>query len=339
MLGAGLQFARGDDRFNNPAKARRHHHYQQQRRSKGKAAISENPEPQSPAPVSDDPSTTRSPRSNLDRFLESTTPSVPAQYLSKTRVRGWRTCNVEFQPYFALADLWESFKEWSAYGAGVPLVLNGSDCVVQYYVPYLSGIQIYGRSAGRDAKMRFSGRSRCSGEDSDSDFSRDSSSEGSNDCEFDRGLKYPRDLWNHHHLAASLRIDGLSLREKHHASREGCSSDDSEPGHAQGSLLFEFFEQDPPYSREPLADKARAGGAQSPVITYPQDSDGVPKISLPVFGLASYKFKGSMWMPNGGYEWQLANSLLQAADDWVRLVRVDHPDFQFFAAHGITSRR
>lgn len=42
-----------------------------------------------------------------------------------------------------LGDLWESFKEWSAYGAGIPLLLNGSDSVVQYYVPYLSGIQLY----------------------------------------------------------------------------------------------------------------------------------------------------------------------------------------------------
>ena len=37
-------------------------------------------------------------------------------------------------PYFVLGDLWESFEEWSAYGAGVPLLLNGSDSVVQYYV-------------------------------------------------------------------------------------------------------------------------------------------------------------------------------------------------------------
>lgn len=71
-------------------------------------------------------------------------------------MRGWRTCDVEFQPYFELGDLWESFKEWSAYGAGVPLVLNDSDCVVQYYVPYLSGIQIYGNSMKSSVKSRYS---------------------------------------------------------------------------------------------------------------------------------------------------------------------------------------
>lgn len=46
--------------------------------------------------------------------------------------------------YYDLADLWEAFGEWSAYGAGVPLMLNGTDGVVQYYVPFLSAIQLYG---------------------------------------------------------------------------------------------------------------------------------------------------------------------------------------------------
>lgn len=62
---------------------------------------------------------------------------------------------MEFQPYFVLGDLWEAFKEWSAYGAGVPLVLNDSDSVVQYYVPYLSGIQIYGESLKSSTKSRY----------------------------------------------------------------------------------------------------------------------------------------------------------------------------------------
>lgn len=70
-------------------------------------------------------------------------------------MRGWRTCDVEFQPYFTLGDLWESLTEWSAYGAGVPLILEGGDCVVQYYVPYLSGIQLYGESTQATVKSRY----------------------------------------------------------------------------------------------------------------------------------------------------------------------------------------
>lgn len=49
----------------------------------------------------------------------------------------------ELQPYFVLGDLWESFKEWSVYGAGVPLVLSGNESVKQYYNVSLSAIQLY----------------------------------------------------------------------------------------------------------------------------------------------------------------------------------------------------
>lgn len=62
---------------------------------------------------------------------------------------------MEFQPYFVLGDLWESFREWSVYGAGVPLVLNDKDSVVQYYVPFLSGIQIYTQTAKPSVKSRY----------------------------------------------------------------------------------------------------------------------------------------------------------------------------------------
>lgn len=51
-------------------------------------------------------------------------------------------------------------------------------------------------------------------------------------------------------------MDRLSLRETNVASQEGFSSDEGEVENSQGCRLFEFLEQDLPYSREPLADKA-----------------------------------------------------------------------------------
>ncbi|XP_068643532.1 uncharacterized protein [Aristolochia californica] len=406
MFGTRLQLGRaahGDDRFYNPVKARKNQQHQLQRNrsngrfvpalsAKGKPVDLDTSEPESriaseePAVPSSSP--TRSPCSNLDRFLESTTPFVPAQYLSKTRMKGLRTCDIEFQPYFTLGDLWDSFKEWSAYGAGVPLILNGSDSVVQYYVPYLSAIQLYGES------FRASNKSRRAGEDSDGDYYRDTSSDGSSDSELERNLQ-----WNRQYMIseATQRMDRLDLRKKCLVSpQEDFSSDDGELGNSQGQLLFEYFERDQPYSREPLADKIsdlssrcpelkalrscdllsaswisvawypiyriptgptlrdldacfltfhslstpmRSGGSgQGSVMTYPEGIDGVPKVSLPSFGLASYKFKGSMWTPHGGSERQLASSLLQAADNWMRLLHVNHPDFQFFVSHGTCGR-
>ncbi|XP_058087431.1 uncharacterized protein LOC131234509 [Magnolia sinica] len=392
MAGAGLLFGHNEDPFYNPMKSRWNYQSHQLHRSNGKNVIPVDSSLESRAESDEQPSTERAPSSNLDRFLESTTPSVPAQYLSKTRMRGWWTCDVEFRPYFTLGDLWESFKEWSAYGAGVPLVLNGCDSVVQYYVPYLSSIQIYAESAGRGLM------SRQPAEDSDGDYYRDSSSDGSSDSELEGGFKYTREWLNHYHPASEVacRMDTLSLREKHVAIQEGFSSDEGCAGNSQSHLLFEFLERDPPYSREPLADKISdlssrfpelktlrscdllsaswisvawypiyripmgptlrdldacfltfhslsmptrgTSSAPAPIITYSNGNDHAPKISLPIFGLASYKFKGSMWTPNGGCERQPANSLLQAADNWLRQLKVDHPDFQFFASHGTFHR-
>ena len=62
------------------------------------------------------------------------------------------------------------------------------------------------------------------------------------------------------------------------------------------------------------------------------------KLSLPIFGLASYKFKVSVWNPNGVYECQKVNSLLRAADNWLRLVQVNHPDYRFFLSHNSQRR-
>lgn len=407
MLGTGLQFGRnrGEDRFYVPLKGRMSHQNQQQEQlrraqsdvtasqlslTKEKSSVNREAENQVVSGEQTKPPSevaslepVVSPLCNIERFLESITPSVPAQYLSKTTMR-YKTCDVEFQPYFELGDLWESFKEWSAYGAGVPLVLDGSDGVIQYYVPYLSGIQIYGDASKSPVQ------SRRPGEESDSDYFRDSSSDGSSDCEPERALKYSREQPNHHHLPSeiALGLNRLSLTAEHTALQEDSSSEEGESLNSQGCLLFEYLERDPPYSREPLADKLSvlavrfpelktlrscdllssswisvawypiyriptgptlkdldacfltfhslhtpvrgARKAQGPAVTYPSEMDGVPKMSLPVFGLATYKFKGSLWIPNGGCERQLVNSLLQAADKWLRFLQVNHPDFSFF---------
>ncbi|KAK7308251.1 hypothetical protein VNO77_41853 [Canavalia gladiata] len=399
MFGTGLHLGRGrgQDRFNNPVQARRSMHSVENDKLRrahsdvtaSRSGVSEpenrtgSHEPEKSVAVpSCEPASKRF--SNLERFLQAITPSVPAQYLSKRTMRGFRTCDEELQPYFVLGDLWESFKEWSAYGAGVPLMLNDKDCVVQYYVPYLSGIQIYA------ATVKPSTQSRQLGEDSDSDF-RDSSSDGSSDCEPERGFKCLREHRNPLQLSDELShwMGRLSLRDHPTIPLDGFSSDDGESVNSQGSLLFEYLEQDRPYSREPLADKildlafrfpelatlrscdilpsswlsvawypiyriptgstlkdldacfltyhslytpvGGLQGVQTPAVSYPSELDGVPKISLPVFGLASYKFKGSLWTPNGGgYERQLASSLVQDADKWLRLLQVNHPDFMFF---------
>ncbi|XP_031387547.1 uncharacterized protein LOC116200788 isoform X1 [Punica granatum] len=404
MLGAGLKFGRGEDRFYSSAKARRARQSFQRdslRRAQSDVTPSEtSPFPEKPLPVASPdrrpenrtalepdrepyPEPVVPPLSNLQRFLESITPFVPAQHLSKTAMRGRKTCDVEFQPYFVLGDLWESFKEWSAYGAGVPLVLNDSDCVVQYYVPYLSGIQIF-----IDTKKTLL-KPRRPGEDSYSDY-RSSGSEGSSDGEHGWGSKFLREQ-NHCSLSSGAitpRLESLSMRDQNGALPEDISSDEGESSCSEGHLLFEYFEWNPPYSREPLADKISDLAQRFPelrtlrscdlqqsswisVAWYPiyriptgptlkdldacfltyhflhismegangeqvlrassRDMDGIPRMPLRAFGLASYKLKESLWNSIGlSDRSHVANSFHEAADDWLRSHQVSHPDFQFF---------
>ncbi|PKA58388.1 hypothetical protein AXF42_Ash013894 [Apostasia shenzhenica] len=335
----------------------------------------------SPSPSPSPPPRTIPPVGNLDRFLESTTPMVPAQHFSKTSMRGWRKSTaVESCSYFTLGDLWESFKEWSAYGAGVPLVLNGSDCVVQYYVPYLSGIQLYMDSS------RTTLRSRRSGEDNVVEVYQNTSSDASSESEADRAVRKRRESW----LTPPSHKDICDhLGEENDAPNQAVLP------------VFEYLEHDPPYGREPLADKISLLAKKFPqlktyrscdllpsswisVAWYPiyriptgptlKDLDacfltfhslstplknscnGLPemkgsvrtvngltqmpaKLSLPIFGLASYKFKGSIWINNELDEQQLASSLLEAAENWLKPLKVDHPDFRFFLSHYSTNSR
>lgn len=98
---------------------------------------------------------------------------------------------------------------------------------------------------------------RSAGEDSDGDYYRDSSSsDGSSDCEMEKGI-LPRNLQRYDHPAnvVSSRIGRLSMSDEQSSGMEGFSSDDGDTGNSRGCLLFEYLERDPPYSREPLADK------------------------------------------------------------------------------------
>ena len=103
----------------------------------------------------------------------------------------------------------------------------------------------------------FSCAVRYTGEDSDGDYYRDSSSDGSSDYEFGKRTEFSTAQRNCQYLTGdvSFQMSTLAVYDKHNAMQEEFSSDDSEAGNSQ-DLLFEYFEQDPPYSREPLADKA-----------------------------------------------------------------------------------
>ncbi|KAI5072293.1 hypothetical protein GOP47_0012956 [Adiantum capillus-veneris] len=292
--------------------------------------------------------------SNLHHFLQHTTPRVPSQSLSKSRLRGLSAqgsmdCEKNF---FSLNDLWDSFDEWSAYGAGVPILLNSRETVMQYYVPYLSGIQLYA-SAESELSVRSRGRLGDDSDGSEMDY-RDSNSDG---CSSDGEALNP---WS--------------------------ASEVLERGHGGETLLFEYFESAAPSHRVPLFDKVRnlctefqgtktlcsneisksswLSVAWYPIYRIPMgptlkdltacfltyhslstfqtgestEASGAHSISgsqmhLHPFGLTGYKFRGPVWSLANAIDRQQTTLLLKSSDDWLRRLHVRHPDFDYFMAH------
>ncbi|XP_047976159.1 uncharacterized protein LOC125218518 [Salvia hispanica] len=305
--------------------------------------------------------------SYLNRFLEHTTPVVASQHFTKTSMISWRNRGAEFDPYFILGDLWESFREWSVYGVGVPLLWNDSDSVVQYYVPSLSGIQLY------IDPTRPVVEHRRHGEESDANSSRGMSTDGDSEGT-DRGANDARGSCNQkNNIGHGFRRYAGGNNPSMESSVDG--DDISMP---PGRLIFEYFERELPFHREPLADKmSKLASLVHEVKTYRSCDlspsswisvawypiyripvgptlqnvdacfltfhslakpvkggyDTSSKLSLPSFALVSYKYKAADWNENGVDEGQKVKSLLRAADNWLRLLQVDHPDYKFFMSH------
>ncbi|MCO5563809.1 hypothetical protein L7F22_017458 [Adiantum nelumboides] len=348
--------------------------------------------------------------SNLDCILEYTTPSVQFQYQPKSEcARDRWKLQSENIPFFSLGDLWRSYDEWSAYGAGVPLKLPSGETIVQYYVPYLSALQIY-MQPGSGVSFN----KRRLGDESDwSDASdmRDTSSDFGSDNENEKVL---------------LR---LQARAEQWESSSSISSASSEHGDRHGEITFEYFERCSPYGRAPLAGKiSELANRFPPLLTlrsnevspaswlsvawYPiyripigptmsdlstcfltfhalwtpphfQDfgvegrvkagahhlSIEVPlqhesedvcssesdfcsckleqeqwlqehsawrikpgTLELPAFGLASYKLRGPFWASAAPADKQHACLLAKSADSWLKQLRVQHPDYEFFSS-------
>ncbi|GER40799.1 hypothetical protein STAS_17489 [Striga asiatica] len=282
--------------------------------------------------------------------------------------RLWHPWETEKVDYFVLGDLWNSFDEWSAYGAGIPITSDDGQNLIQYFVPYLSAIQIFTSNSSVN----------CLREEIDSvSETRDSFSDSFSDeseCE------------------KLSRWDGCS-------SEEGVFEQDSFwlPNDRLGNLYLQYFERSSPYASPALiasnTEESIKGDTQtisslaqrypglmslrsvdlSPaswmaVAWYPiyhiptgrtikdlqtcfltyhtlsssfQDMDlendvktkrkEGESISLPPFGLATYKMLGDVWVSDkNGHDRERIGSLLSVADSWLKQLRVQHHDFNYF---------
>ncbi|XP_071701300.1 uncharacterized protein [Rutidosis leptorrhynchoides] len=303
--------------------------------------------------------------SNLESFMDSTTPVVPSQFLSKSEIaklnRLWNPCDRQKMEFFSMGDLWSSLDEWSAYGAGVPIVTGDDEMIVQYYVPYLSAIQIFtSYSSLNYLREETDSETR----DSCSDFFSDES-----ECE------------------KLSRWDRCS-------SEEGVFENESPSDFNDrlGYLYFQYFERSIPCDRVPLFDKISMLSQKYPglmslrsvdlspaswmaIAWYPiyhipvgrtikdlstcfltyhtlsssfqdahneDDNHELLKkkkeekegIRLPAFGLATYKMHGDVWIPGGnGKDQEKLVSLLNVAGCWLKQLNVQHHDFNYFVSY------
>lgn len=311
-------------------------------------------------------------QSNLQCFLSRTTPVVPSQLLPKACFRDlnrlWHPWDSETIEYFTLRDLWSCYDEWSAYGAGVPVSVSDhpESTLIQYYVPYLSAIQIYTSTSFFTNPRYFK---------EDAETSDPEMREFSDSCSF---ASESDRLW----------------RSETGSSEHDCCFDQDGAWHFNdrlGHLQFQYFERSAPYGRIPLVDKINKMAEGFPglmtlksvdlspaswmaVAWYPiyhipkgktvkdlstsfltyhtlsssfqdindQEETGATDMGLKEtadtalypFGLATYKMRGNLWVAgDNSRDQHRMLSLLSAADSWLRQLGVQHHDFSYFTGN------
>ena len=180
--------------------------------------------------------------SNIESFVVSTVPLVPVLEEEGGRPEGAGDeqdasasggDSSSSSPAFALKDLWSFFDEWSAYGVEVPLALDDEEHqVCQYYVPFLSGIQIFKATEVDENETNAEASVTAATEKTKSDAP---------------ALEAKKTQ----HTPLPSGIDA--------ATRGG----ETIPGR---TLVFQYFEQASPYSRPPLSDTTARLVAENPVL-------------------------------------------------------------------------
>uniref|UniRef100_A0A0E0KT20 Uncharacterized protein n=1 Tax=Oryza punctata TaxID=4537 RepID=A0A0E0KT20_ORYPU len=272
--------------------------------------------------------------SNLRSFLHSVTPTLEAYIVAKPG--GYSGRVPDLGRCFYLVDLWNHFYPLSAYGVGTPVRLPSGQEIEQYFVPYLSAIQLY----------------------TISDFTSCNEIVIGNNL-FDANNYVwcsAADNWNGQYATTSLaRYDS--------------------PRSMNGRPCFQYFECDTPYERMPLADKVYELCYNFPPLSYLNSIELSPSswmsvfwypighvpamnkkdlstcfltyhslstledhtpfdskdpLTLPPIGLATHKTDGDVWTNADSGDQELTTSLVGAADSLLKKLDVQHHDFNYF---------
>ncbi|KAE9589476.1 hypothetical protein Lalb_Chr21g0309401 [Lupinus albus] len=286
---------------------------------------------------------------NFDRILDSFTPFVPAQFSNEHGMKGHRTLHhSNADSSFSLEDLWELFTESGAYGVEVPLIVNGSDPIQQYYVPYLSAIQLY----EEEKRIDESSKEAASIDIYSQKLSRLNLREGTTMssstyetevCNSPGQLVYEYFEGALPHLRPPLHIKVSALASEFPNLKKYRSSDLS-PSSWFSVAWYPIYRipvgatlksLDASFLTFHLLSTNSRSRNQLHRASSGRKVQGVHRSlnrSLPIFGLASCKYKGSVLSPDGASEWEQVNALLQAAADWLQSLQAKHPDYEYFVS-------
>lgn len=274
--------------------------------------------------------------SNIEAFVASATPVFV--------VRGDPTASSsQSSSGYALSELFAAFDEPSAFGAEVPLRLHNTQDVSQYYVPFLSGVQLYVRESD-DAD----GGERLAFEffETSSPYSRPSMSETT------------RAITDAHPELAHMRSDALAPSSwmsvawypiyripqgtmlhdvqgsflTYHALYDGALRDGDVAcplPPAMSDAQERLIEERVTRAKEAAAIESGGGGG----VDDDDDATGISTRVLRPFGLSVYKMQGDVWAANErATKWM--ESLMDGAFTWLRFRKIIHADYEFFAHFG-----
>ncbi|KAG6474615.1 hypothetical protein ZIOFF_068553 [Zingiber officinale] len=307
-------------------------------------------------------------RSNLQSFLSRTTPAVPVYTLPKVQMSSrdlyWQPILQSKVEYFNLVNLWDQYSEWSAYGLGVPIILDNCDSVVQYYVPYLSAIQIYtskSHSLTRWSLLDDSDRELFS-DDSESEKLSRSSDAVSDDSFIDQEVSWPtRNLLGQLYLqyieygspyGRIPLIDKVSELAHMYPGLTSLRSVDISPASWMSVAWYPIYHIpscrnvkdlsacfltyhtiSASFQENSAPEQITENYSSTNVSNVREKKEGSNCISLAPFGLATYKLQGSLWMNPETTDIQRMSFLYSAAYSWLKQLGVEHHDFDFFTTH------
>nr|XP_029116077.1 uncharacterized protein LOC105058950 isoform X2 [Elaeis guineensis] len=260
-----------------------------------------------------------SPLADIERFLYSASPVIGQTHSTGS----CRTCFKEklisdslclhHIPNISLKRLWQWYEEPACFGLEVKAqeyhnskrLRDGYSEFSAYFVPYLSAVQLFGRS-------------------------RNTRNDSANEvtaiaCEVEKTLETPSSNLCSHPILSMLLPQPFNARDtcssdsSSFAKDECCNQSSRSTCVGDEELIFEYFESDQPPWRRPLSQKIKeliGGGSVSncrafgdplmleninlhdlhPASCFSSNaSDGLSCIASPVVGLLSYNDKGECW--------------------------------------------